>query len=465
MAGGQTFTDVSPVQEFTDVSPTEETSTGIRVPKGMIAPPLSQDDSVLGGALRRGKETIRGVVGLFGAPTEEETAKGQTPQPLHRLARGLAGAEKEAAGQVKEQAKGAVSAYKAGDPIAAGLRGLQTATTGLSMLDPFAIGAVTNVNKLSGQKRYKEALGQGAFDAITLLAGKKMELTPEGRVNKLSFASDAAPHDIAHVLPDLQETAKKLGKPETVGDLGTHIQSTLTRLDQQFNSALFRNAHRQVSTQSIADALKSRATDMPPSPEGIEMAQQLNKAAAVYDGKTWALRDLNAERMMRSGFLKGFYKQGGSGQMSALRTSADTIIDKIVEGGAKDILYDELDRLNPGVGFKALKQKQSSLIDIKDAFDAHLDKIEKSTAQYKGAPLLDKVKISAVGTASRGLHPFVHQSVKGGNLVGKASSVARSAYGPATSPARAAVLSAPVSALVSRGQSALPPPPPKSDEQ
>jgi len=449
-------------------TPVEQTSTGITVPRGMVGESIEQPDSFLGGLKRRAVSTFKGMAGLVGPPTEEETAKGQVPLPLHRLGRGIKESEKEAAGQVKEQLAGAKTAYKAGDITAAGLRGLQALNTGLSMLDPFALGAVTNINRISGEKRYKEALGQGAFDAITLLAGKKTgeEVTPTKATNKLAFATDAAPRDIAHVLPELQATAKKLGKPETIGDLGTHIQSTITRLDQQFNSALFRNAHRQVSTQAIADALRAKAADMPPSPDGAALAQKLNEAAGTYE-RPWTLRQLNAERMLRNSYLKGFYGKADSAQMAAMRSSADSMIDKIVADGSRDILYDELDRLNPGQKFQALKQKQSSLIDIKDAFDKHLDKVEKETAQQAGAPLLAKHSVSA-SVHPTGVRPytFVH-NVLGRSPEALASSATRSAYGPsgAASAARSAILSMPVGALVSNGGAGMPPPPSDTDQK
>lgn len=451
-------------------TPVEQTSTGISVPQGMIGPSVNDPnapDTIVGGAFRRGKEAIKGMVGLVGPPTDEEMQKGQVPLPLHRLGRGIASAEKEAAGQVGEQFKGAVSAAKAGDPVAAGLRGAQAVTTGLSMANPFAIGPVTNINRLSGQKRYREALGQGAFDAITLLAGKKTgeEPTPIKSTNKLSFATDAAPRDIAHVLPELKETAEKLGKPKTIGDVGTHLQSTLTRLDQKFNAGLFSNAHRQLVPQAIADELRSRAAEMPPSPDGQAMAQQLNNAASTYE-RPWTLRELNAERKLRSGYLKGFYGKEGSAQMAAMRTSADTIIDKTVEGGAKDLLYDELDRLHPGGGFRELKQKQSALIDIKDAFDKHLEKIEKQSAQEKGAPFLGKSSVTA-SASQHGVIPRLHNFIPKRDPLSLANSAARTAYGPSSTAtaARSAILAMPVTSLVGGNGSGMPPPPSDSDQQ
>src|ERR1700721_463209 len=104
---------------------------------------------------------------------------------------------------------------------------------------------------------------------------------------------------------------------------------------------------------------------MPPSPEGKQMAQQLNDAAAEYR-RPWTLRELNSERMMRNGFLKGFYNKAGSGQMAAMRSSADTIIDQTVAEGARDALYNELDKHTPGADFQKLKLKQSHMIELRD---------------------------------------------------------------------------------------------------
>lgn len=449
-------------------TPVETTSTGISAPQG-VAPSVNEGNSVLGGVKRRFKSTLQGIGDLV-SPTKQ-SGEENVPEfflPGYRIGKGVISGEKEAARQTVQQAKDAIQGFKS-DPVAAGLKGAQAITTGLSMLNPFATGAVTNINKIDASGRTKEAIGQGAFDAIILLAGRKMGEEPSAidKVNKLSYATEAAPKDLAHVLPEFEETAGRLGKAQTVGDFVDHIQKTLTRLDQKFNSALFRNADRQVIPQDLANELRARAAEMPPSVDGQAMAKQLNKAAVQYE-KPWTLRQLNAERMMRSGYLKGFYGKSGSAQMAATRSSVDTIIDKIVADGARDTLYNELDRLNPGQDFRALKNTQSKLIDIKDAADAHLDALEKAQAKFKGAPLSEKAEISA-SVHTGGMTPRLHglkRMLPGGGPLVNADNAVRSAAGASAwaKVARAAILNLPVSTLVTGQTTSLPPPPKYTDQ-
>src|SRR5580692_11363376 len=214
------------------VSPGDEGYEAASKPYGNPPP-----DSVVGGALRRGKQELTGLVDTFGPQREGENAI--TSIPAYRMGKGLVEGEKEAASQTKKQFKEAGEVK--GDPVIKAGKYARAGVTGLSMLDPFATGSVTNVNRLQDQGRYKEAIGAGAFDVLTLLAGKLTggEKTTASKVDKLGFASGGAESAIELSLPEIEKTVKDLGKqPKTIGEFGETVQSTLTRLDQQFNTAL-----------------------------------------------------------------------------------------------------------------------------------------------------------------------------------------------------------------------------------
>src|SRR5258706_164448 len=145
----------------------------------MVGPSAVGPNSVTGGLARRGVEAVKGLAGLAAPPEgPTETAiglagGGPIGLALYRTGKGMVGAEQTAAQQAKEQ-------------LGKGQYG-RAAVTGLSMLDPLAIGPVTNINKLEAEGRPQEAKGAGLFDALSLLVGRKVgkEPTPAKTLNKL----------------------------------------------------------------------------------------------------------------------------------------------------------------------------------------------------------------------------------------------------------------------------------------
>jgi hypothetical protein len=185
----------------------ETTSTGIVVPQGAIGPSVVGPDSFAGGLIRRGVAAVQGLGQTFGPPREDENAF--TSIPGVRIARGLYEGIKTAGAQAMEQGKGALEAAKVGAYPEAALRGAQAVTTGISALDPLATGSVTNINKLESEGRNREALGAGTFDALTMLAGRKLGKEPASKttLNKLAYATGAENiRPLDSVIPELKET-------------------------------------------------------------------------------------------------------------------------------------------------------------------------------------------------------------------------------------------------------------------
>src|SRR5579884_3413666 len=122
--------------------------------------------SIVGGVGQRIWDTVKSLGSLVAPPqTSGEWAEsilgmGPVGVAAHRLVKGFGQAERQAAQQVSQQ-------WKAGDTA-------QSAITALSMLDPLAVGSVTNVNSLNQQGKYNEAIGQGGFDAASLASGTKL---------------------------------------------------------------------------------------------------------------------------------------------------------------------------------------------------------------------------------------------------------------------------------------------------
>ena len=345
-------------------------------------------DSVLGGAGRRLKDVVSGIGQTFD-PRMQSGENIFTANPLARIVKGLYGQEKIAGRQAMEQFK---EAGNTPDVVNKPLGYLRALVTGASMLNPFAVGSVANVNQLEKEGRHEEALGQGMTDVASLGLSRLFGGKPSAAksINKLAYATEANPADLKTVLPDIQKVVKARGVPKTLQEAGQLINEVNRNYSNQFNLALQRVAGRQVSTQPIADALKAEAQRLPP--DAIAERQALLGAAQPYDGQIWNLRDLNAARMFRNQKLSGFYNKGVTGQIAA-DSSASTLIDRTIADSARDLLYGEMDKYFPQQQgfFRALKQKQGAMIKIMDDMQPHIESVERQEAYSKGAPLSAKL--------------------------------------------------------------------------
>lgn len=247
------------------------------------------DDSVLGGFFRRAGGMIKsGIASSIPVPSMDDirqTADNPTfANKLRlfahstpgiagpaRMLEGQAGAETEAAHQIGEEVHNGEIAR----PI----------VTGLSMLDPFATGSVTNVNRLEDEGRNREAIGQGGFDIGTLAAGSKpggkviSKVLGQGALSKnMDIAAPNEPFTPRELLegarehginPDLAD-ATKSGVPvmtkrlvsRTMGGAGTFEraqQGNVSALDEWGNQYLDRLSKfsGENAGARIQDALKN----------------------------------------------------------------------------------------------------------------------------------------------------------------------------------------------------------------
>jgi hypothetical protein len=462
----------APPDGWTPAGNTEANSaTGITVPRGTV----DQPDSAIGAFFRRGRDIAKSAYHTVAdPPTDAENAESKEmggselgnriSLPIRRIAKGAYEGEKQAAGQAKEQFKSAQS-IPPGNPVENVLAYSRAGVTAASMADPLATGPVTNINTLEKEGRSKEAIGAGAFDALSLLVGGRMgrEVSPATKLNKLAYATGAREagtiRPLAHLLPDFEATVAKVGKANTVGELENVIQTTMDGYEQKFNTGLAGTTGKLVPSD-IADELESKARTMPPTAEGRQIANKLRKAAVEYR-KPWTPQELNAERMYRNANTQAFHKASETGQMAAMRANADTMIDELVAEKSRDVLYDEMERQHPGQGFRELKQKQSSVLEMHGKFKKHVERLEAAQAARSGAPFSEKAGISASAHGG-GVTPRAHvtELVKAGPLT-HANNAVRSAFGPTTGALgrRAAVLSLPVSSITMSRPATVPAPP------
>jgi hypothetical protein len=165
--------------------------------------------------------------------------------------------------------------------------------------------------------------------------------------------------------------------------------------------------------------------------------------------------------MYRNANTQAFHKASETGQMAAMRANADTMIDELVAEKSRDVLYDEMERQHPGQGFRELKQKQSSVLEMQGKFKKHVERLEAAQAKRSGAPISEKAGISTSVHAG-GVTPRAHVTdlLRSGPLT-HASNATKQAFGPTSSELarRAAVLSLPVSSITMSRPATVPAPP------
>lgn len=447
-----------PASPSTETNPT----TGIVTPAGSTG---DDQDSVLGGAARRLGETVKGAYHTFADPaTPEEIQRspgmaesGAVTRGLTRMGRGFAETEKEAYRQANAaQAEGGFAGHA------------RAAVTRAAMLDPFATGTVVDINRMRDEGRWKEALGAGAFDAISLWLGSRMGGEPTGRTRlaRLTAAVGDTGVSLRDALPEISETARTTGPPRTLGDFVENVRQSDLRVDQEFNLALAPASGKSVMPAEISRNIRALETpNMAQTAEGRETVKYIRKMAREYE-KPWTVKQLNAERIAKNKELNAFYNKGLTGQIAA-KSNIDTAIDKAVRDGAAEITYREIAAANPGMTpeqVTSLKKRQGALLNLKDHLEDHVSKLENAQLAREGKTIGQKVRPGTY-LSSGGVHGYVShlsEALPGGGELDAADKNMRRAFSPTggARASRAAVLSLPIDhALVTQPQSKLPPPP------
>jgi hypothetical protein len=336
------------------------------------------------------------------------------------------------------------------------------------MLNPIATASVTDYNKLYDEGRKREALGSSLFDFFSLWLGKKVgdEGTPETRAAKLSAASGGGGTATAYpkVMNDLEQSAKRVGTPQTIGDVHKLVKETLQSTESEFNLALQPIAGRKLVPMDIVNRIKAKINPaMLKTQDGQRFARMLNNIAIDYQ-KEWTLGELNQERMNATARLRAFHKAGPNAQAANLRTSARVAADEAIEDATKDIVYGAL-----GPRYRALKMRQSALKTINEQLDAHTERLADAQAVHTATPMFGKEPLSGYAYPSVGKVGLrAHLRLKGAGPETISNRMVKSAL-PSTARkatrqvGRGAVLSLPVQHL--KEPSRLPPPPPSDEDE
>jgi hypothetical protein len=424
--------------------------------------PQQEDKGWLSGLAGRAVDTLKGLKHLA-APmgdVEEQERLG--------IGKGIVETYKQGAKQTAEQVKSGVQTFPK-DPTIGSLKVAQGVTTGASMLDPFATGSVVDVNRMEAEGRYREAIGAGAFDVLTLWAGSRTlkgpfgakPLTTEARVNKLAAASGEHVSNLERAFPDLEAASQRVGQPKTVGEFQNMARDAMTSAEATFQGdfALFKNMRvtPHTITQNIDEYIRKNP-NLAQTPEGRLQLRALNRYKTIYD-KPWTLEEMNIERSRLRKDLRSYYDAKPSTAIAKTKLDADLAAKKIVADTMADTVNSYVGHFTgKGKGFyDALRLRQEALVDLMDTLDKKVDKLRDQQALHQARGPLGRTKPHAYASAGG---PRVHVpfgEVFSAGPEKEASGFVRDAYPSTTRKAvkqgtRATVLSLPVSHLLTAGE-------------
>lgn len=238
-----------------------------------------------------------------------------------------------------------------------------------------------------------------AGEDVPVKTAAKLPADAAKTASKLTFASggkaDVA-QSLEHSLDDLHRQVAKTGTPpKTLKEFSELVGKTERDLNTRFDVALQTVAGDEIVPDKVANALRSKADSMSTSVEGKAAAAEIRQMLPDY-GRPRTIRDLNAERMERNALAESFYNKGLGGQISAEQRAAAAGVHKLIADTLRDIIYDDvLEKQFKDGGFRDLKQRQASLINIKETLAKELPSVHSEQLAEQGKPLRSKVTLTA----------------------------------------------------------------------
>lgn len=279
----------------------------------------------------------------------------------------------------------------------------------LPAVGPWAAQVGEQVGKQAGSGDYAGAAGTLAGNAALYAApkalGKFKEISPEGKVNKLTFASKGDAETIKSTLPSVEKAAEKTGARKTVGDYLQNINTAKSDLNTEYANAIGPYSGHQTMPSAISQKILALETpNMAKTAAGRAEAAAIRKAASEFQ-QPWTLGELDAERMSANARLSAYENKSIADQYSTLRKSRSVAIDKAIADGVRETVYPQMDQLTgkPSGYFASLKQQIGSLLELQSRVSRTTEDLRNRTAEIKGAPRLKKAAVAeGAGAAASG---------------------------------------------------------------
>jgi hypothetical protein len=272
---------------------------------------------------------------------------------------------------------------------AAGRAAQQIVEAGNGKVQPSATAAAEDI---AG-----EGIKQGAYEVGGQVIGWLGKLLkPTARASKLGYAGNlsASKETIESLIPELEATIKTTGlKPKTVGDLEGTVQHTLSRLENEYGTALGPISSNQIVPIQVSNAIRAKITpQMAQTAEGKAMEASLKKRALEYE-KPWTIGQLDGQRSDLAKKLTAYRNAAPSDATAMIKLNAEKAADKAANDALNDILYPMADRAanKPNGYFQTLKGKQSLLIEAKNEIVARKNELAAQANQRAGAPMIEKI--------------------------------------------------------------------------
>jgi hypothetical protein len=331
------------------------------------------------------------------------------------------------------------------------------------VLPPVGGNVVANMGQDSFDQNYP-AMGGDIVGAVTnaLLAKGAAGPSAETSANRLAWATKGEQPHILNTLNDVKQSAQLRGKPiNTVGDYLESIKSAKNDMNTQAGIAMQPIAGQKIIPVDIAMRIKSLIKPwMDRTPEGLAMKQKIMDAALPFESQEWTYRDLDSLRTDQiNPALSSYYKKGpGMDRYTDLKGDPSVAIDQEIVHGIQDAVYPQMDAaLGKPTGYiKAMKQRQSNLMQLESEVGDTLQKLSQKTAEIKGGPRFGTENASVYqsgfkepGFSFHKVQNIIHKP----NPLKSANTYVGKAFAGGSPTASAAVYSLPVRYLLTGNES------------
>ena len=334
---------------------------------------------------------------------------------------------------------------------------------GLQQRDPemFAHGLGSLVTQVLSMKK----AGEGGKAASAADATK--------RLSKTAAALDIGGKDVQSLrdsMPAIVKEAQK-GGVKTISDFVDAHQQAKTAADMQYKQMLAPMAGQMAVDpagqfvgpgQIVRNILSNDKPYLQNTPDGRKVSAALQKAARDFKRPVWTYDMLDDQRIAENQKLDTYFGKDTQGQSAAM-ANARTQISKAIADGARDTIYDEMERQNPGANVRQLKQTQGALWSLSDALDSKLSDLDARQLKFEGLGPLSRIHGGLSISAGGRPHSYLGGVLEalGSGPQSKSNALIKKGWQPRQYPFSPAVGALPVAHLAApdEQQGGMTPPP------
>jgi len=275
------------------------------------------------------------------------------------------------------------------------------------------------------QQRDPEMFAHGLGSLVTQVLslrgagkGKAAGAIEEGRrLSKTAAALDIGGKDVQSLrdsMPAIVNAAKQ-GGVKTIGDFVDAHQAAKTAADMQYKQMLAPMAGQMAVDpagqyagpgQIVRNILENDKPYLQNTADGRKVSAALQKAARDFKRPVWTYDMLDDQRIAENQKLDSYFGKDTQGQSAAM-ANARTQISKAIADGARDSIYDEMERQNPGANVRQLKQTQGALWSLNDALNSKLQDLDARQLKFQGRGPLSRAHAGLSVSAGGRPHSYI----------------------------------------------------------